>query len=113
MTDSKLDLTESSDFQYLLELLVPLYEDPAYAWLPELFSIIGYERLLLLCKFCGGETIKIPTLDGISSALTALDWYYKIYISKEKRMRSVPEEIIPSIIKIKEIIDARNNKGNN
>ena len=60
-----LSITEESDFAYLLELMLPLHNVPEFAWLPELFSIIGYEKLLLLCKYAGGETIAIPTIDQI------------------------------------------------
>lgn len=107
--NQELSITESSDFQYLLELMVPLYEDPAYAWLPELFSVIGYEKLILLCKFCGGSRIRIPTLDQLTESIQALDWYYKTHITREKRMPSVPPELIPKVQKIAEVIDARNN----
>lgn len=109
MDSQKLDLTETSDFHCLLELMLPLYQIDEYAWLPELFSIIGHEKLLLLMKYAGGETIKIPTLDELNSALAALEWYYKVYVIKRKYRKSIPEEYRELVQKIKEVLDARNN----
>ena len=102
MNDSKnqLSLTESSDFAYLLTLLVPLYDDPAFSWLPELFAIIGHEDLIKLCKYAGGETIKIPTLTQLSTSIEALEWFYKVYISKKNYKKSIPEELRPLVDKI-------------
>ena len=107
--NTKLDITQTSDFHYLLELMLPLYQIDEYAWLPELFSIIGHEKLLLLCKYAGGATIKIPSIEDISNALEALDWYYKVYIAKNKYRKSIPTEYIPLVNKIKETIDAASN----
>ena len=107
--DNKLSITESSDFYLLLELMVPLYNVEEYAWLPELFSIIGHERLMLLAKYAGGETIKIPTISELIKALEALDWYYKVYIKKCNYKKSIPVEYVELVDKIKEVFDASNN----
>lgn len=101
-----LTITESSDFHCLLELMLPLYDIDEFAWLPELFSIIGHEKLLLLAKYAGGETVKIPSLDEISHAIESLDWYYRVYIKRSKRRKSIPPEYISSVDKIKEVFDA-------
>ena len=103
----KLSLTETSDFHCLLELMLPLYDMPEFAWLPELFSIIGHERLLLLSKYAGGETIRIPTIDQINLAIESLDWYYNIYIKHTESLRSVPRSHLVMVKKIKEVMDAR------
>ena len=50
---SKLPATEELDFAYLLELMPPLHNIEEFAWLPELFSIIGVEKLVLLCRYAG------------------------------------------------------------
>lgn len=110
MSDQKLDITESSDFHCLLELMLPLYNVDEFAWLPELFSIIGHEKLLMLMKYAGGETIKIPTLDQLNASIQALDWYYKVYITKRKRRKSIPLEYLELVDKIKEVFDASNSK---
>ncbi len=108
--DSKkeLSITESSDFYTLLELMVPLYQQDQYTWLPELFSIIGHESLLTLAKFAGGEVIKIPTLEELENAIESLDWYYKVYILHKKRRKSIPFKCIEQVDKIKEVFDAAN-----
>lgn len=101
-----LSITESSDFHCLLELMLPLFNIDEFAWLPELFAIIGHERLLLLAKYAGGESIKIPSLEQISHAIEALDWYYRVYITRRKRRKSIPPEYLKSVDKIKEVFDA-------
>lgn len=106
MKEPKLDITQSSDFHCLLELMMPLYSVEEFAWLPELFSIIGYEKLLLLVKYAGGATIKIPTLDELNSSLEALDWYYRVYVTHRKYRKSIPEEYRELVNKIKEVLDA-------
>ena len=106
----KLGITESSDFHCLLELLLPMYDEPGFAWLPELFSIIGFEKLLILAKYAGGETIKIPKVDEINEAMEALSWYYAIHIKKEKRIQDSPFKVRPLIRKIEEVYkDVGNN----
>lgn len=77
-----------------------LEDEPAYACLPELFSIVGHERLLLLCKYAGGSEIKIPTLDELQTSLEALRWFYQVYIEKHKYRKSIPPELVPLVDKI-------------
>lgn len=98
-----LDLTEYSDFHYLLTLLAPLQNEPEYQCLPELFSIIGHESLLKLCKYAGGTTIKIPTIKELSDALESLQWFYLVYIAKRKYRKSIPENLRPQVEKILKI----------
>lgn len=98
----ELSLTESSDFHYLLALMSALEDVPEYACLPELFSIIGHEKLLLLCKYAGGTEIRIPTVEELSTAMEALRWFYQVYIVKHKYRKSIPIELIPIVDKIVE-----------
>lgn len=105
--NNELDITQTSDFHCLLELMLPLYAEEEFAWLPELFSIVGYEKLLLLAKYAGGETIKIPTLDQINFALQSLDWYYLVYICKKKKLNAVPKEYLETVNKIRTILNVR------
>lgn len=100
---SKLPITEELDFHYLLELMPPLNDEPDFECLPELFSIIGHEKLLLLCKYAGGETIKIPTIDQLSKSIESLQWFYDIYISKKKQLSDVPPILLKSVNKIYEV----------
>ncbi len=86
---SNLPITEELDFEYLLEMMPALHDKPGFAWLPELFSIIGAERLVNLCKYAGGETITIPTIDELSSSIEALQLFYDIRIKKKKKLSDV------------------------
>lgn len=87
---NNLPITEELDFAYLLTLLPPLYNVPQFAWLPELFSIIGHERLIKLCRYCGGETIQIPTAEQLADAIDALQWFYDVEIKASKCAADVP-----------------------
>ena len=102
-----LSITESSDFHCLLELMLPLYKVDGFAWLPELFSIIGHEKLLLLSKYAGGETIKIPTLDQLTTSILSLQMFYDVYIAKRKSASHIPPELKPEVLKILEVYNAR------
>lgn len=105
----KLPYTEDLDFHYLLSLMPPLHDTPEFAWLPELFSIIGHESLITLAKYAGGETIKIPTLNQLADSIQALQWFYDVRISRIKHTGDVPATIAPLYRKICEVYDARDN----
>ena len=62
-----------------------------------------FETRLKLCKYCGGETIKIPTLGELASSVEALQWFYDIQIKHTHRLTEVPEHLLPLVIKIKHI----------
>lgn len=85
-----LPITEDLDFHYLLELMPSLSDEPEFAWLPELFVLVGYESLIQLCKYAGGESIKIPTLDALSDSVDALKWFYNVYIKKSASANDIP-----------------------
>lgn len=109
----KLPVTEELDFHYLLGLMPPLHDVPEFSWLPELFSIVGHESLIKLCKYAGGETIKIPTLDELSESIDALQQFYDVYIKKSKSESEIPKELFEIVNKIKAVYDGRNNQDNN
>ena len=98
-----LPVNEELDFQYLLQLLPPLENEPEFAALPELFSIIGAKTLIKLCKYAGGETIKIPTIEQLSQDIDALQWYYDVFISKKKLVSEIPTNLHSLVMKIREI----------
>lgn len=102
----ELSITEELDFQYLLQLLPPLENEPEFSWLPELFSIIGAKNLITLCKYAGGETIKIPTTEQLARDIEALQWYYDIYISHKKSVGEIPADLIMLVNKIKSIYNS-------
>ena len=103
MSNKELSITEELDFQYLLQLLPPLEDTPEFANLPELFSIIGAKNLITLCKYAGGETITIPTLEQLSQDIDALQNYYDVYISHKKSVGEIPAELIPLVMKIRAV----------
>lgn len=113
MRKSNLPITEELDFAYLLELMPPLHDVPEFAWLPELFSIIGHERLITLCKYAGGETIQIPTIEQLSDSIEALQWFYDIRIHKIRNRVELPSRFVSLYDKISEVYDARNYKTDN
>lgn len=102
----KLPKSEELDFHYLLSLLRPLYNVDEFSWLPELFSIIGHERLITLCKYAGGETIRIPKLDELSNSIDALQFFYDVYIKHSKKRSEIPESLKSLVATIKEVYDA-------
>ena len=103
---NKLSKAEDLDFHYLLSLMQPLHGEKEFSWLPELFSIIGHERLIRLCKYAGGETIKIPTLYQLSDSIDALQYYYDVYIKRISEPSSIREDLKGLVSKIKEVFDA-------
>lgn len=113
MNDSKLNLTESSDFHLLLELMVPLYKEPEFAWLPELFSILGHEKLALLAKYAGGETIKIPTIEQLEESIAALNWYSDVFINHTKKYIQVPMRYRDLVLRIKSTYEQTSDSSDN
>lgn len=110
---NNLPITEELDFAYLLELMRPLKNDPTYAWLPELFSLIGHEKLLLLCKYAGGQTIKLPTLEDLNFAVESMQWFYECEV-KGVSLDSMPLRFQSEVMRIREIYDAQlNSKSDN
>lgn len=98
--ETTLPITDELDFAYLLELMLPLHNEVDFAWLPELFSIIGHERLTLLCKYAGGETIKIPTLEQLVDSISAFQYFYDIKIAKKRSIDEVPKRLTKLVNKI-------------
>ena len=101
--NNELPTSEELDFQYLLQLLPPLEETPEFANLPELFSLIGAKNLIKLCKYAGGETITIPTLEQLCQDIEALQWYYDVYIKRTKISSDIPLDLKELVAKIKEV----------
>lgn len=104
--DPALSVTEELDFHYLLAMMPALQDIPAFSWLPELFSVIGHENLIKLCKYAGGETITIPTLQELSNAVESLQWYYDVYVKKSKSKDSVPSKYRDLVLRINGVMNA-------
>lgn len=98
----RLPITEELDFAYLLELMTPLHDVEGFCWLPELFSIVGHESLINLCRYAGGETVQIPTLDELECSIEALQLFYDINIKgrtelslpRSKKIRKLYQRIV-------------------
>lgn len=101
--NDKLPLTEELDFHFLLGLMGPLHNIPEFTWLPELFVLVGHRALIDLCKYAGGETIRIPTLDELADSIEALQWFYDTNISKKKSEAEVPQRLHRLFYDIKEV----------
>lgn len=103
----KLTNKEDLDFAYLLELMPPLHDVPGFCWLPELYSLVGHEGLLKLCKYAGGERIQIPTLDQLTDSMYALQWFYDVHISKKRDVTEVPLKVLPMFMKVVNVYNER------
>ena len=99
----ELPVSEELDFQYLLQLLPPLEGEPEFSWLPELFSIIGAKNLITLCRYAGGETIKIPTIAQLTADIEALQWYYDVYVTHKKSAGEIPADLRALVAKIRSV----------
>lgn len=108
MKNKELPITEELDFAYLLELMPPLHDIPEFAWLPELFSIVGHEKLITLCRYAGGETIRIPTIDELNDSIETLQWFYDVHIKKTQSIENVPARLHSLFAKMLEVYNARN-----
>lgn len=104
--DDKLSTTEELDFHYLLTLMPSLYDISSFSWLPELFSIIGHDKLIKLCKYAGGETISIPTLEELSDAVESIQFYYDVYIKNTKSIDDIPVKYKDMVLRIAGKFDA-------
>lgn len=104
--DDKLSSTEELDFHYLLTLMPSLQNIPAFSWLPELFAIVGHDKLIELCKYAGGETIQIPTLEELSDAVESMQWYYDVYMKRTKSSSDVPAKYRDMVSRIAGVLNA-------
>ena len=100
--ETKLPLTEELDFHYLLTLLPPLRGLEGFEWLPELFAIIGFDRLIELSKYAGGEMIRIPTFEELEETLNALQCFYDAYIAKRIELSEIPTNLAGLVRKIRD-----------
>ena len=105
---NNIPITEELDFHYLLGLLPPLTGEIEFAWLPELFAILStdkpsFEKLIDLCNFCGGETLRIPTIDELSDSIEALQYFYDTEIKGMTRTDIISPKVEDLVRKIKAI----------
>ena len=113
MKNEILSLTDEINLHYLLELMPPLYDIPEFTILPELFATIGIDSLLDLCKYAGGEIIRIPTIAELSTAILALDVFYTCDILKQEYGEDVSADVLKLYERIKTVYDSQNSVGTN
>ena len=106
-TDDDLPVVEEIDFSYLLALMRPIYHVDGYALLPELFSILGHKKIIELCRYFGGETFTVPTLEELADSIDAIQWFYDVFIKHDYDMFDVPIELKSKVLEIKRVYDAR------
>ena len=87
--------------------MMPLHDVDGFSWLPELFSIIGHEKLILLCKYAGGETIRIPTINELKDSIESMQYFYNVYIKGTGDIDSIPSKLLSSVKKINTIYNSR------
>lgn len=81
---TKIDNLNSEDiYSLLLFTLFKLTEVPEYSTLSELIYILDKQSFLTLCKYFGGMTIKIPTLNDLQCLLYSLHIYEEVTSGKE------------------------------
>ena len=105
MSNTDLPLTEELDFSYLLGLMRPLHNEDEFAWLPELFTLIGHEKLIDLCRYCGGEVIKIPTLEELNHSIDCMQNFYDVYIKNSQDIDDIPATNVELVSRIHEIYE--------
>ena len=70
-----LKLKEVDTWSLVLFTLFKMHSVPEFSALSELVYILDRESLLNLCKYYGGMTIKIPTVDELENLVYALLLY--------------------------------------
>lgn len=79
----KLDnLTKKDVYSLALFALYKLTDSPEYSSISELIYVLDRENFFNLCKFFGGQTIKIPTLEEIEELMQTLSVFYSINVDK-------------------------------
>lgn len=110
MNKQDLPISEDLDFSYLLGLMRPLYNIDEFAFLPELFSLLGHKNLIELCRYCGGETITIPTLYQLNESIQALQYFYDLNIKHKITRDDIPITTLELVSKIEDVYNVRDSE---
>lgn len=76
-------LSENDIYSMGLFTLYSLTEIPDYRVLSELPYILDKKSLLKFCKYYGGTTIKIPTVEELETVMRVLLLYQRVNIEKK------------------------------
>lgn len=85
-------LSENDIYSMGLFTLYSLTEIPDYRVLSELPYILDKKSLLKVCKYYGGTTIKIPTVEELETVMRVLLLYQRVNIEK-KSLESALKEL--------------------
>lgn len=85
-------LSENDIYSMGLFTLYSLTEIPDYRVLSELPYLLDKKSLLKVCKYYGGTTIKIPTVEELETVMKVLLIYQRVNIEK-KSLESALKEL--------------------
>lgn len=85
------NLTKSDTYSLILFCLYQLKKDQKVSGLSELIYLLDEQSLLSLCKYYGGLTITIPTLDELQTLIYALVLYESINIDNKTYDQAIKE----------------------
>lgn len=80
------NLNKEDTYSTALLLMFVFSRNPKYSTLSELSYILDHENFLKFIKYYEGQTIEVPTVDEISSALKTL-LVYQYYVIEEMPWR--------------------------
>lgn len=83
------ELKNNDFYSILLFILFRLTDNPEYSSLSRLAYILDIDNLLKLCKFFGGNIIKIPTIDQLEDICNGLLLYQKVDLEKQDFDKSI------------------------
>lgn len=84
MMNNQIKELKNEDFySVLLFVLFKLNEDPDYSSLSRLSYVLDKDNLLKFCKFFGGLTIRVPTIEELEALCSGLLLYQKVDIEKQ------------------------------
>ena len=86
-------LSENDIYSMGLFTLYSLTEIPDYRVLSELPYILDKKSLLKVCKYYGGTTIKIPTVEELETVMRVLLLYQRVNIEK-KSLESALKDVL-------------------
>lgn len=113
--------TKEDNYSLILFALYMMRKDPKYSTLSELIYLFDEDTLLRLCKYYGGLTITIPTLDDLENLIKALNLYDEIIIQGKDEeecfkqlsgIETVKRQIKDCYFTLKEVLSEYNFSGN-
>lgn len=97
------ELRSDDFYSILLFALFKLSDDKDYSALSRLSYVLDKDNLLKLCKFFGGMTIKVPTLEELELVCNGLLLYQKADVEKQS-LKSVLKRFDTGIYSKKELL---------